>query len=133
MSGFSCGGAWAWGPWASSIVAPSLQSTGSIVAAQGLSCSEAMWDLPASGIEPASRALAGGFFTAEPPGKPVHLFLEHLPWARDLGRCQGYNRDQVLALRDSDIPETERHVLSRGPGNAEVEPPATGNQGGLPE
>ena len=26
------------------------------------------------GIEPASLALAGGFFTTEPPGKP-HLFL----------------------------------------------------------
>ena len=27
-----------------------------------------MWDLPGSGIEPASPALAGGFFTTEPPG-----------------------------------------------------------------
>ena len=27
-----------------------------------------MWDLP--GIEPMSPALAGGFFTTEPPGKP---------------------------------------------------------------
>ena len=27
-------------------------------------------DLPDPGIEPASPALAGGFFTAEPPGKP---------------------------------------------------------------
>ena len=92
-----------------------------------------MWDLPASGIEPVSHALAGGFFTTEPPGKPIHLFLEHLPWARDLGRCQGYNRDQVLALRDSNIPETEWHVLSRGPGNAKEEPPAAGNQGAARE
>ena len=29
-----------------------------------------MWDLPGSGIEPMSCALAGGFFTTEPPGKP---------------------------------------------------------------
>ena len=29
-----------------------------------------MWDLPGSGIEPMSSALAGSFFTAEPPGKP---------------------------------------------------------------
>ena len=28
-------------------------------------------DLPNSGIEPGSPALAGGFFTTEPPGKPV--------------------------------------------------------------
>ena len=30
-----------------------------------------MWDLPGSGIEPVSPALAGGFFTTEPPGKPI--------------------------------------------------------------
>ena len=29
-----------------------------------------MWDLPGSGIEPVSRALAGGFFTTQPPGQP---------------------------------------------------------------
>ena len=29
-----------------------------------------MWDLPQLGIEPVSPALAGGFFTIEPPGKP---------------------------------------------------------------
>ena len=28
-----------------------------------------MWDLPRSGIEPMSPALAGGLFTTEPPGK----------------------------------------------------------------
>ena len=28
-------------------------------------------DLPDPGIEPASPALAGGFFTTEPPGKPL--------------------------------------------------------------
>ena len=27
-------------------------------------------DLPSPGIEPGSSALAGGFFTTEPPGKP---------------------------------------------------------------
>ena len=35
-----------------------------------------MWDLPGSGIEPLSPALAGGFFTTEPPGEPcVQVFL----------------------------------------------------------
>ena len=28
-------------------------------------------DLPDLGVEPRSPALAGGFFTAEPPGKPI--------------------------------------------------------------
>ena len=28
-----------------------------------------MWDLARLGIEPVSPALAGGFFTSEPPGK----------------------------------------------------------------
>ena len=30
-------------------------------------------DLPSPGIESASPALAGRFFTAEPPGKPINL------------------------------------------------------------
>ena len=34
-------------------------------------------DLPNPGIEPASPALAGGFFTTEPPGKPR---LKSLLW-----------------------------------------------------
>ena len=29
-----------------------------------------MWDVPRSGMEPTTPALAGGFFTTEPPGKP---------------------------------------------------------------
>jgi len=29
-----------------------------------------MWHLPGSGIKPRAPALAGGFFTIEPPGKP---------------------------------------------------------------
>ena len=35
-----------------------------------------MWDLPRPGLEPVSPALAGGFSTTAPPGKPrVCLFL----------------------------------------------------------
>ena len=30
-------------------------------------------DLPDPGIEPTSPALAGGFFTTEPPGKPFKM------------------------------------------------------------
>ena len=34
-----------------------------------------MWDLPGPGIKPESPALAGAFFTTEPPGKPVKLLF----------------------------------------------------------
>ena len=34
-----------------------------------------MWDLPRPGLEPASPALAGGFSTAAPPGKPRNQVL----------------------------------------------------------
>ena len=35
-----------------------------------------MWDLPEAGIEAVSPALAGGFLTAGPPGKPfLAVFL----------------------------------------------------------
>ena len=34
-----------------------------------------MWDLPGPGIEPVSPALAGGFLTTAPPGKPPNDFL----------------------------------------------------------
>ena len=34
-----------------------------------------IWDLPESGIEPVSPALAGRLFTTEPPGKPQWRFL----------------------------------------------------------
>ena len=33
-----------------------------------------MWDLPGPGLEPVSPALAGGFFTTAPPGKPSNTF-----------------------------------------------------------
>ena len=44
-----------------------LQSTGSVVV-QGAKLLRSMWDLPRSGIEAMSSALAGGFFTTEPTG-----------------------------------------------------------------
>ena len=37
-----------------------------------------MWDLPGPGIEPVSPALAGGFFTAKPPGKPREMLFVSL-------------------------------------------------------
>ena len=50
------------------VVAPRLQSTGSIAMVHVVLCN--MWDPPGSGIDLMSPALAGGVFTAEPPGKP---------------------------------------------------------------
>ena len=35
-----------------------------------------MWDLPRSGLETVSPALAGGFLTTAPPGKPNVPFLD---------------------------------------------------------
>ena len=34
-----------------------------------------MWDLPGPGLEPVSPALAGGFLTTVPPGKPGKIFF----------------------------------------------------------
>ena len=35
-----------------------------------------MWDLPGPGLEPVSPALADGFLTTAPPGKPLAFVLE---------------------------------------------------------
>ena len=35
-----------------------------------------MWDLPGPGLEPVSPALAGGFSTTAPPGKPGIVVLD---------------------------------------------------------
>ena len=35
-----------------------------------------MWDLPGLGLEPVSPALAGGFLTTAPPGKPCLFKLK---------------------------------------------------------
>ena len=70
--GFSCLGVWApvtpaRGLGSCSSWAPGhrLNSCGS----QAL-LHRGMWGLPRSGMEPVSPALAGGFFTTDPPGKP---------------------------------------------------------------
>ena len=53
-------------------MAPGLKSTGSVVVVCRLSRSVA-WGWGREGLLP---ALAGGFFTTEPPGKPViNIFL----------------------------------------------------------
>ena len=68
--GFSCCGAQALGPGLGSR-GSWVYSTDPVVETHGLSCSKTgRWDVPRSGIEPMSPALAGGFFTTEPPGQP---------------------------------------------------------------
>ena len=48
----------------------------------GLVAVRHMWDLPWSGVEPVSPALAGRFFTTELPGKPsTHHFKEEVFWS----------------------------------------------------
>ena len=41
----------------------------------GVKLLHSMWDLPSPGMEPASPALTGRFFTTEILGKPWKLFL----------------------------------------------------------
>ena len=60
-----------------------VQSTGSSRTGFSSCCSWAlllcgMWDLPGPGIEPVFPALAGGFLTTVPPGKPSFLFIDKL-------------------------------------------------------
>ena len=74
----SCG---KWGPLFIAVHGP-LTITASLVAEHRLqmhrlsSCGSraqplrGMWDLPKPGLEPVSPALAGGFSTTAPPGKP---------------------------------------------------------------
>ena len=72
-----------WGPQASAVAAPGLSSCSSPALEHRLSSYgtraqllPGTWGLPASGIEPVSPALAGRFFTTEPPGKPYSVFLK---------------------------------------------------------
>ena len=58
------------GVWASAVAARGLNRCGAW--AQLL---QRMWDLPRSGIEPVSPALAGKLFTTEPPWKPSDTFI----------------------------------------------------------
>ena len=66
------------GIWVSVVVARGLHSCSCLALEHRLSSYgpqaqlfRGMWDLPRSGIEPMSLALAGRFFPTEPPGKPL--------------------------------------------------------------
>ena len=60
-------------------------------------------DLPHPGIEPAPPALAGGFFTTEPPGKPNDIWLHRLKYSAPeniitLDLCPWVNKEKPLAV-----------------------------------
>ena len=81
--GFSCR-ARALGTWASVVVAHRLSSCGSQALERRLSSRgtkaqllHGMWDLPRPGLEPMSSALADGFLTTAPPGKPCFHFYHY--------------------------------------------------------
>ena len=90
-------GARALGTWASVVAAHGLSSCGSRALECRLSSFGAqvqllrsMWDLPRPGLEPVSPALAGGFLTTEPPGKPQQIYLLS---ARHCSGLWGFSRD----------------------------------------
>ncbi|KAJ8781897.1 hypothetical protein J1605_010645 [Eschrichtius robustus] len=53
-----------------------------------------MWDLPRPGVKPMSPALAGGFLTTVPPGKPRPHYFKWLLQTRRLSNCG--SRAQLL-------------------------------------
>ena len=59
------------------------------------------WDLPDPGIEPASPALAGRFFTTEPPGKPLNQ------WTKD------YFYFRITRLSDWECSKSELDALKQ--------------------
>ena len=81
----SCCGARALGAQASAVVACGFRSCGSQALEHRFSsCGpwasllHSMWDLPGPGLEPMCPALAGGFLTTVPPGKP-YKFISFEP------------------------------------------------------
>ena len=100
-----------------------------------------MWDLPGPGLEPVSPALAGGFLTTAPPGKPskwfcccccccCFIFYFWLCWvfvsvrglslvaaSRDhsSSRCAGLSLSRPLLLRSTGSRRTGSVVVAHGP------------------
>ena len=73
--GFSCCWAQALGYVGSGAGTHRLQSKGSVVVVDELSCPGSMWNLPRPGIELMSLALTGRFFTTGIPGKSKPTIL----------------------------------------------------------
>ena len=93
------------------LAVPGLSSYGSWALEHGLSNCGAQaeslhgtWDLPRPGIEPASPALAGRFFTTEPPGKLPHTVLS--PIYFPLGR----EEKKICLKRDGQFTKSYRII-----------------------
>ena len=54
-----------------------------------------MWDLPGPGLEPVSPALAGGFSTTAPPGKPWLVVLKKSKEASVAGATEVMGPDRI--------------------------------------
>ena len=95
--GFSCCRARALGTQALVVVAHGLQSAGSVVVAHGLSCSVASGIFRDQGSNPCPPALAGGFLTTAPPGKPKpRLFQSTLEYCDYEDLDSFYQRHQFF-------------------------------------
>ena len=57
-----------------------------------------MWDLPGPGVKPVSPALAGGFLTTEPPGKPYRWLLRRAVVAQMVKNPPEIQETQVQSL-----------------------------------
>ena len=89
-SGFSC------------CEAGALGTRASLVVAHGLSCSTACENLPGPGLQPVSPALAGGFSTTAPPGKPL--------WIRFLSCAERIKANQSHETGSAKDQHLEDHV-----------------------
>ena len=59
-----------------------------------------MWDLSGLGMQLASPALAGGFFTTEPPGKPLnHIKSFECVWIGEKIGEKDQSLHQILLKR----------------------------------
>ena len=90
------------GAWASVVAAHELSSCGSWALEHSLSSRGAqaqlllsMWDLSRSGIKPRSPALAGGFFTTEPLGKPI------CPYTTYINATKGEEKKESIVTRQN--------------------------------
>ena len=57
-----------------------------------------MWDLPGPGLELMSPALAGGFLTTAPPGKPWENEFELIFFNYDGKPLKGFNQRHEIIL-----------------------------------
>ena len=63
---------------ASPVAGTGSRRAGSAVVAHGAQLLRGTWDPPRPGLEPVSPALAGGFSTTAPPGKPNILHIIYI-------------------------------------------------------